>query len=256
LKGDVWSCGGGTQSAAIAALIVQEKLPKPDLSVIADTGREASETWRYFNSVMRPALAIVGVDLVRLPHSLNGDGWNTVDIYSGKGKNTIIMPMFTDKTGAVGKLPKYCSNEWKQRPVARWIRSKGFTHGRLWIGYSVDEIERMRAQTEDKWNHWYPLADLRMSRSDCISLVESMGWPTPPRSACWMCPYRTDQEWLHLKETDQADFQRAATLESELQKRDPHVYFHDSCEPLEAVSFNEEQGDLFNSPCESGMCFT
>lgn len=26
----VWMCGGGTQSVAIAALIVQGKLPKPD----------------------------------------------------------------------------------------------------------------------------------------------------------------------------------------------------------------------------------
>lgn len=37
---DLWSCGGGTQSAAIAALIVRGDLPKPDLSIIVDTERE------------------------------------------------------------------------------------------------------------------------------------------------------------------------------------------------------------------------
>jgi hypothetical protein len=36
----VWSCGGGTQSAAIAALIVSGQMPVPDLSVIVDTERE------------------------------------------------------------------------------------------------------------------------------------------------------------------------------------------------------------------------
>lgn len=107
-----------------------------------------------------------------------------------------------------------------------------------------------------KWNHSYPLIDRRMSRADCIALVESMGWGTPPRSACWMCPYRSDQEWLHLKQTDPLDFKRAVLLEKKLQKRDPDVYFHGTCQPLDSVSFNEEQSDLFGKPCASGMCFT
>lgn len=112
----VWSCGGGTQSAAIAALIVRGELPKPDLAVIADTGREATDTWRFYEAKLRPALDRVGVDLVRLPHSFDGTGYNTVDLYSGKDRYTVIMPMFTSKSGR-GMLPKYCSNEWKTRPV-------------------------------------------------------------------------------------------------------------------------------------------
>jgi hypothetical protein len=44
----VWSYGGGKQSVAIAALIVQGKLPKPDLIVMADTdanGHLLGATW-------------------------------------------------------------------------------------------------------------------------------------------------------------------------------------------------------------------
>ena len=252
----VWSCGGGTQSAAIAALIVKGELPKPDLSVIADTGREATDTWRFYEAKLRPALASVGVDLVRLPHSFDGKGWNTVDLYSGKDGDTVIMPMFTAKIGR-GMLPKFCSNEWKSRPVQRFIRNHGLKSGEIWIGFSIDEFQRMKAADPDaKWNHTYPLIDRRMSRGDCIALVESMGWGTPPRSACWMCPYRSDQEWLHLKRTDPLDFERAVKLEKKLQQRDADVYFHDSCQPLESVQFNEEQGDMFDRPCASGMCFT
>jgi len=44
-KPGVWSYGGGTQSIAIALLVVMVKLPKPDLIVTADTSFEASETW-------------------------------------------------------------------------------------------------------------------------------------------------------------------------------------------------------------------
>jgi len=260
---DVWSSGGGTQSAAIAALIITGELPKPDLAVIADTGREASETWRYNDQVIAPQLRKVGVELIRLPHDFDPasprkDGqWNTVDVYSGKDATTVIMPMFTKQTGKPGKLPKYCSNEWKTRPIDRFIRSRGFTEGRLWIGYSADELERLRAfDTRAKWNHWYPLVEKRMRRSDSIKLVEDMGWPTPPRSACWMCPYRSDAEWQHLKSTDPDDFERARRLEVTLQKNDPNVYFHNSCKPLDEVDFNEGQEDMFAKSCASGMCFT
>jgi hypothetical protein len=252
----VWSCGGGTQSAAIAALIVKGELPVPDLSVIADTGREASETWEFYESILVPELARAGVELVRLPHDFDGKGYNTVDIFSGKDKNTIVMPMFTDKKDR-GMLPKYCSNEWKNRPVSRFMREQGLTSGEIWIGFSIDEMERMRRHDEtQKWNHVYPLVDLRMTRGDCISLVESMGWGTPPRSACWMCPYHNDEEWLHLKNNSPKDFRMAVDLEQDLQKRDPNVFFHDTCKPLDEVTFNENQVDMFAKPCASGMCFT
>jgi len=41
---EVFSTGGGTQSTAIAGLIVQGLLPKPEICVIADTGREMPTT--------------------------------------------------------------------------------------------------------------------------------------------------------------------------------------------------------------------
>lgn len=248
----VWSNGGGTQSAAIAALIVQGELPKPDLAVIADTGREASETWEYFEGIIGPALESVGVTMHVIPHSFHGDGYNTVDLYSGKDKDTVIMPMFTAQNGQ-GMLKKYCSNEWKSRPVQRFCSVRGIYEADLWIGFSTDEMERCRAYDDSqRWNHVYPLIDRRMNRGDCIALVERMGWGTPPRSACWMCPYRSDAEWAALSAPDLG---RAINLEKRLQKRDPNVFFHRSCVPLAQVDFTA-QDDLFAKPCASGMCFT
>lgn len=255
-KSIVWSCGGGTQSAAIAALIVRGVLPKPDVAVIADTGREASETWRFYDEILVPELSGVGVDLVRLPHSIDGSGYNTVDLLSGADKKTIVMPMFTDKDG-IGMLPKYCSNEWKSRPVDRYLRELGLKSGEMWIGFSTDEIRRCRKPDDKKnWNHSYPLIDLKMSRGDCIATVEKMGWGTPPRSACWMCPYHNNVEWAHLKENEPDDFAKAVSLEKDLQKIDPNVFFHNSCEPLDSVNFYDDQTDLFGNRCASGMCFT
>lgn len=254
----VWSCGGGTQSAAIAALIVRGDLPKPDAAVIADTGREASETWRYFQAVLRWQLARVGVDLVRLPHSFEGTGWNTVDLFGGKDKRTALIPAYTTHAGAgpLKQASRYCSNEWKTRPVERYARSLGFTGGDVWIGFSLDEFERMRGRNPAaRWNHAYPLIDRKLTRADCVALVAAIGWPSPPRSACWMCPYRTDAEWLHLKRTDPEDFLRAQEFERELQAVDPSLWLHRSGVALERAELNEQQGDLF-AGCDSGGCFT
>jgi hypothetical protein len=251
----VWSCGGGTQSAAIAALIVTGELPKPDAAVIADTGREGTATWRYFDSVLKPELAKVGVDLIRLPHSFEGEGWNTVDVFGGKEGTTALLPMYTK--GGEGQTSKFCSNEWKARPVERYYRSLGLKGGTIWIGFSVDELYRMRGfDPREKWNHDYPLIDRRMSRGDCVSLVQRVGWPPPPRSACWMCPYRSDAEWLDIKENDPSDWRAAITFETDVQKVDANLYLHRSGVPLADANLNAGQTDLFAEQCASGMCFT
>jgi hypothetical protein len=254
----VWSCGGGTQSAGIAAKIVRGELPKPDVAVMADTGREASEVWRYYDAVLRPELAAVGVDLVRLPHSFEGTGWNTVDVWGGEDGKTMLVPMFTSHSGTIGQLPKYCSNEWKTRPVKRYCRSLGLTGGIIWIGFSIDELHRMRSfDPRESWNHAYPLIDQRNTRGDCIAVVERMGWPPPPRSACWMCSYRTRHEWKHLKRVDPDDFQRAVHFDHAAREIDPTLYLHSSGVPLDQVDFDavDPQGDLLDQ-CASGMCFT
>jgi hypothetical protein len=61
-----WSCGGGTQSCAIGVLICEGRLPKPDFAGIADTGHEMPTTWQYFDAVLKPKLAAVGVEIVRI----------------------------------------------------------------------------------------------------------------------------------------------------------------------------------------------
>ena len=241
-----WSCGGGVQSAAIGALIVAGKLPPPDVAYIVDTGREASGTWEYFDEILRPALAQAGVGIHRVPHT-----YATVDLLTGKDKQTIIMPMYTK--GGRGKLQKYCSNEWKQRAAHRWLKDQGYTTGVEWIGFSLDEMQRTKAAGMP-WEHKYPLIKLKMDRGDCIKAVENVGWPQAPRSSCWMCPYRSDAEWKHLKQKYPRDFAAAVRLETELQRIDADAYFHRSGVPLDEADLNENQPDIFE--CNSGYCFT
>ena len=241
----VWSYGGGTQSIAIAVLIAQGKLPRPDLIVIADTSREASETWEYTDRWIRPML---GQEIHIAPHSLV-----TRDLYSSGGK--LLLGAYTEK----GRFPFYCSSEWKQRVVRRWMRQQGVKKCVLWLGISWDENDRMRV-SEKKWvKHHYPLCeDIRMTRSECIALVKNFGLPDPPKSSCWCCPNRLNEQWKRLRDVYPADWAKAVALDEEIRAIDSKhaVYLHKQRVPLSIANLNAAvTGKDDDAGCMGGVCY-
>ena len=242
----VWSCGGGTDSAAIGALIVTGVLPKPDLAVIIDTERERSSTWAYMDAVLKPKLAAVGVDIERVSKST----YATVDLLGGEDGDTVLIPMFYNG----GRAPGFCSNEWKTRVVQRWMRDRGVKQCQLWLGIAMEEMRRVRASRVGWIEHCYPLIEQRMRRRDCLALLARLGWPTPPRSACWMCPNAGDREWVELRDNHPEDWSRAVDLEREIRLKQPGATLHHSGRVLTEVDFGDAQLD-FASGC-AGMCWT
>ncbi len=259
----VWSCGGGRQSTAIAGLIVKGILPKPDYSVMVDVGYEKSSTWRYTNTVLIPALAEVGVHL----EIIDKAKYATVDLWGGADGNTLLLPVFTDKAGRVGKMANFCSGEWKKRVLERHMkRTHHVSTWVSWMGMSTNEMRRVRIKDgETGSRNEYPLifGPRPMSSQDCIRfVVEEMGWPEPPSSSCGHCPNHTDKQWKQLRDDDPADFQKAVLLDEQMRKTDPNAYLHKSCKPLGEVDFDtlcaSQDGGLFAGleGCDSGYCFT
>lgn len=253
---EVFSSGGGTQSAAIAALIVQGRIPKPDAVVIADTGYEKSTTWQYLDNIIRPALKSVGLEVYRI-----GQEWATAGLYSTNGK-TLLMPLWTTQSDEVGKMPGLCSNEWKLRPINRFLRRElgiPTKQQKRWIGFSIDESRRaIRMMASSDWENGrirFPLIhDVPLKRFEAIREVEKMGWPTPPRSACYFCPNMGDDEW---RDISKEELLLASKLEKKMQEKDPFVFLHKSGKPILEVDFSKstEQPELFERACSSGVCF-
>lgn len=261
---NIFSHGGGTQSAAITALIVQGKLPKPDYVCIVDTERERATTWQYLDAVIRPALASVGLEVHRIRKSEWGSKPEHGKDYLSHNGNTVLLPAYTDQTGEPGKMPGFCSKTWKLETMERYARKAlGIPdkEQRRWIGFSLDESRRaVRMMKSDDYISglvYFPLINgVPLRRNQAISLVESMGWPTPPRSTCWNCPNQGDDEWRDLKLNSPDEFAAACALEKEVQAIDPFCWFHQSCVPLGEVDFSQEP-DLFGDrACSSGGCFT
>lgn len=243
----LWSYGGGVQSCAIAALIVEGRLDPPDRAVIADTGREQSTTWTFLENVIQPRLTFP-------IHVATAKDYATVDLYGGSDEDTLLIPAFTTQTGEVGKLPTYCSNEWKRRVIERWARKQGFDGGAFWIGFSTDELVRVKKHSGGKWVERYPLIEFRMNRGDCIALVERVFGASPPRSSCWMCPNHNQQEWRDIRDNKPEDWARAVAFDKQIRERDPRVFLHADGVPLAEAHLDDTNESLF-SRCESGMCF-
>ena len=255
---EVFSTGGGTQSTAISALIIQGKLPKPDLVVIADTEREMPTTWQYLDAVVRPALKAIGLEV----HRVKSSEWSREKVRGIFTADQVQIPAFSNLNGNPSKLSAFCSSHWKGESIDRWLSQvHGVTRSkyRKWIGFSMDETTRVLRMMggKDYKNGLvrFPLVhDVPTKRQAAIRLVEEMGWPKPPRSRCWMCPNQSDYEWAEVQTDYPQLFDEAIKLDESIRERDENAYLHSAIKPLRDADLTKPD-DLFSGSCPSGDCF-
>lgn len=223
----VWSCGGGVQSSAIAALIIQGRLPKPDFSVTVDVGYEKSSTWVNIKQVLQPALAKVGVNL-QIIKTTDFRGNELFD-----KTNHLKIPGFRlNEDGTRSKLHTHCSAGWKMTVVMKWLRQQGVQVARGWIGISADERQRIHP-SEYAWYTWdYPLINMGIDRKGCHSVINEVGWPRVLHSSCFICPLQSDEQWRYIQHYYPNDWNHAVEIDNQIRARDPRLFLHRSCIPL------------------------
>lgn len=238
--------GGGVQTVAMCLLVGAGVLPRPDRVVMADTGREVASTVAYLDDYLRPYLAPLGLDV-----EIAGHDRATVDLYGTNGD--LLVPAFTP----TGKLPTFCSNEWKQRVVERHLRASGVTAATTWIGFSLDEQKRIKGTGDGPWRRSYPLVDLMLTRTDCEAAITARGWPLPKKSRCWCCPHQSNAEWRELRDTAPEEFALATTLDDEIRAADfgGGVYLHQSRVPLAAADLDAPDRREPARQCGLGTCW-
>lgn len=263
---NVVSSGGGTQSTAIICMIHAGLLPKPDLIVMADTERESSYIIPYQEKYIKPLCDEIGLEY----HIVKKSDYSKEDIFSKNGKQ-IRVGYFsewngkTDKGHCTGKLMATCSDQWKTQVIRRFLNKKygqSYLNKRgvdFWIGYSIDEIHRLRTPV-GKWQNRFPLIELLVNRQQAIQFVEKYGLPLPQQSACWMCPNRHAHGWAWMKEHAPEDFKRAVEHEKLIQQKYPHLWLTRYAKPLDHIDFStipiKDQLDLIDvNFCGSSGCY-
>ena len=127
------------------------------------------------------------------------------------------------------------------------------------MGISTDEIQRAKKPQQQWQINYYPLLELDMSRHDCKHYIKEKQVKQPPRSACIVCPYHSNEEWQHLKDNYPTEFKEAVAFDYAIRDKKDGIknYLHSSFIPLDQVNFKKKQeiyqGSLFDDECE-GIC--
>ena len=276
---NVLSLGAGVQSSALALMAAKGEIgPMPDFAVFADTQAEPQSVYDWLDwlegELPFPVYRVTKGDLTA--------DCLEVRVSKGKGKkaegDTYIkrmIPVFGQMPDGevVAAIGRTCTADYKIAPINKFIKERcSIKRGQKdvtvtqWIGISLDEMQRMK-DSRQKWcQHRWPLIEKRISRAQCIAWMRDKGYPEPPRSACYYCPFHSDSEWRRLRDEDPAYFHRAVlfdyALRDKFKKHDKYtqmsVYLHRSCKPLAEVDFDndEDKGQMvwdFKAECE-GMC--
>lgn len=260
----ILSFGCGKQTVAIAAMCIHGKFEKPDYAIFADPQSEDKDTYKYLEWI-KPKFGEAGIKFISCTAG------NIMKDALREGKFA-TMPVFTkDKNGKPGMLLRQCTNEYKIQPVIQAIRKQilGLKKGQkykgepveLWLGFSMDEAanrinDNPLVHRRPKWLvARYPLVEKHMFIDNCMAYLERIKWPLPPKSACIICPFKSDISWKELKEKNPDQFEEACQFDEQLRShrvsiKNP-VYLHRSLLPLREIKF-ENQIELFG--CRQGFC--
>lgn len=291
------SLGWGVQSWTLAAMAALGEIEKPDLAIHSDTTFEMSHTYSFAREwtawLEERGIPVITVSDPRATHIMKKSS-------TSEGTYT-LMPVFTlNEDNSKGQLRRQCTSRWKIEPLHRTLsqafaathydpsmrdakyrdsnvsriaamleaknganleKSPGFIQQQL--GISMDEWQRMKTSPVEWIENTYPLVDLRMSRDDCLRWLGAHDLPSPGKSACRQCPFRSSVSWAELKRANGQDWKDAVAADEALRATGRSWYLHTARIPLsQAVQTAEDKGqfrlfddDEADPTCDSGHCF-
>lgn len=247
------SLGAGVQSSALFMRACSGKL-QAHCAIFADTGWEPAAVYQHLKALSKYGNAAgLPIHVVKAPKSIRD---TSTDNTSGR------MPYYLKTGDRDGMLRRQCTTVYKIQPIRRKVREllteTGNTRAVMHLGISVDEIQRMRTSDVKYIVNSYPLIDAGLTRRDCLAYLTALGI-SAPRSACIGCPFHSDAEWRHIRDTAPDEFADAVAYEREIQatvKTTGTPYLHRQRVPLDQVDLTtpEDRGQMnFNDEC-AGIC--
>lgn len=198
----ILSFGGGVDTTAI--LHMPEVMKTVDEVIFADTGGEHPETYEYMEKYSSPFIKKLGIPFTVVRGHENADGV-TVESLEEACLRWKIIP---------SRMLRFCTEKFKLRPIKKYLDSKypGEEIHAI-IGIAWDEAGRIN---DTKWKDYkthYPLVDSRATREHCKKIIKEAGWPVPPKSGCYYCPFQRISQWKDLRHSHPDLWERAIRME-------------------------------------------
>lgn len=272
----VLNLGAGVQSTALF-LLAREPDAKLrfDLAVFADTGEEPASVYVHLDHLKSLGTPEIWV------RSAGRLGDDLIHGRNSTGQRFVSIPGFTKgPDGKVGMVRRQCTAEYKIEVVNKAIRRELLglkprqrvpkdTVIHQYFGISTDEAARAErakkrfAGVKHTVPHW-PLIEMGWSRRDCVEYLRGKLSYETPKSSCVFCPFKTNQSWRHLKQTDPAGWDRAVEIDAALRDKNSvatrgfrqELFVHRSCVPLSVIDFDAlapNKLDPMAGECH-GMC--
>lgn len=271
----VLSLGAGVQSSTILFKILHGEIEPVDVAIFADTGNEPKEVYTWLDYLKDE----VGSNFeIRVVKNNKGTGNIVDDLKQTDGYHASIPVYLKKKTdNKYVNLRRSCTEQYKISPIRDEIkRILGLEPGQrlrkqaveVVMGISTDEIQRVKEPIWEWMIHCYPLVGENITRDDCKHWLKHKGYPTPPRSACIICPYHNYAEWYNMQQNHPKEFAQAVEFDEYLRstttstfvnkikaKGDTELYLSKAgaLKDIDLYSKIDHQDNLFNDECD-GYC--
>ncbi len=204
---NVISLGAGKQSIYMLLQAITGVFGEiPDFAIFSDTGSEPEYVYEYLNwfkkNVKFPIITVSEGNLMN----------DTKQYLNGKKKRVASLPLRLGKTG--GLIMRQCTNDYKIKPVRKYLQKiRGKEKVKLWIGISLDEMERAKDSNVKYIQNYYPLIDKRIRIDQIVNFYKTTGLKEPGKSACLICPFHSDNYWKRLKKEFPREFEKACLFD-------------------------------------------
>lgn len=258
----VISLGAGVQSSTMMFLAFDGVIKDVDAAIFADTGNEPKAVYEYLDLLKKKVGSKIPIYVVS-KGNIYDDA--IADKVPGTTKGFPTMPLFIrNSKGGRSMGMRQCTNDYKIQPLYKKIRelvgvkSMKNKSAEILMGISYDEQQRAKTPRLQWPVHVYPYLNAEITRQDCLEYYDSKDLGTPPRSACIVCPYKTDKEWYETKK-NQDEWQMAVDFDEKVRNiNDKENYVHPSLKPLKDFPYDDSKlkeyvPSLSMDECE-GMC--
>jgi hypothetical protein len=253
---NVISLGAGKQSSYMLLTALEGAFKyKPDFAIFSDTGCEPDYVYSYVTWLKEYVKTKYNFDIVIVSAGNIVD--DTLNYLDGKKSRVAALPLRLSGNG--GLIMRQCTNDYKIAPLRKHLQTiRNGNKVRLWIGISLDEIERIKDSTVKYIENYYPLIENRIRIDQIINWFRENEMREPGKSACLICPFHSDNYWKVFKKQYPNEFEKACKFDDAIRnypnlKRQTFLSKH--LKPLREIDFTQHPS-LFPELIEecNGLC--
>lgn len=252
---NIISLGAGKQSTYMLLRALEGEYEfMPDYAIFSDTGCEPEYVYEYLKWLQSYCLKKYNFTIIIV--SKGNLVTDIIDYIEGRTKRVSQLPLRLEEDGLV---MRQCTKDYKIAPLRREMqRVRNGKRVRLWIGISLDEMERMRFSTVKYIENYYPLIHNKISIDNIIKWYSDNNIKEPMKSACLICPFHSDNYWMRFKKVFPEEFEEACKFDDRIRnypKLNKKAYLSKHLEPLRDIDF-EYTNSLFPELIEDceGLC--